>query len=221
MYVGRSINPAGRLRKMQKIKQCQLTQVIVKSFAVFGDAQELERRLIRELRPPWNRWVASGRGTLDHQPTTKTRRRLSASRIGNQFAAGKRWKLSDATKEKMSASKTGANHPNFGKRGFSFKETSILETDLEKSCLKWVWENYSIKSRKVNGLGFRGWPDRLFPLPNERVLWCEFKRPGHKKELTAGQKLIHRLLRKWQQRVEVADNFEAFKQIFINAYKGK
>lgn len=91
-------------------------------------------------------------------------------------------------------------------------------------------------SRKMNGLGFRSWPDRLFippPVPQKKLnfpggrnaaqqsvrrdprnaqkmqrFWVEFKREGE--EPTPAQKQIHRDLRARGEAVHVVDNFGAF-----------
>jgi hypothetical protein len=52
-----------------------------------------------------------------------------------------------------------------------------LEKTIEARVVRWAKE-HGIKTRKMNGSGFRGWPDRLFVLPKGRLLWIEFKRPG-------------------------------------------
>lgn len=65
-------------------------------------------------------------------------------------------------------------------------------------------------ARKMNGLGFRAWPDRLFiPLSKKlRSFWVEFKREGE--EPTVLQTKIHQMLRTRGERVEVIDNYDDF-----------
>lgn len=54
-----------------------------------------------------------------------------------------------------------------------------LEKQIEGKVVKWARE-HGILTRKMNGDGYRGWPDRLFVLRNGKTLWIEFKRPGGK-----------------------------------------
>lgn len=71
-------------------------------------------------------------------------------------------------------------------------------------------------ARKMNGLGFRDWPDRLF-IPRVRRpaltrFWVEFKKLGA--EPTPSQAKMHVDLRARGETVYVCDNFEAFLVIF-------
>lgn len=67
--------------------------------------------------------------------------------------------------------------------------------------------------RKMNGLGFAGWPDRMFIAPNGRVFWIEFKRPGHKP--TPIQFALHCQLRGRKHDVAVIDDVEEGKQFVL------
>lgn len=61
------------------------------------------------------------------------------------------------------------------------------EASIEDACVRYVTERGWL-ARKMNGLGFRSWPDRLMIPPRTRScgpIWVEFKRPG--KELTVAQ----------------------------------
>lgn len=76
-------------------------------------------------------------------------------------------------------------------------------------------------ARKMNGLGYRSWPDRLF-IPRVRAshelldtLWVEFKRRGE--DPTPLQAAMHRDLRQRGQLVVVVDAFEDFQKIFDEA----
>jgi hypothetical protein len=56
------------------------------------------------------------------------------------------------------------------------------------------------EARKMNGLGYMSWPDRLVLRPGvERALWVEFKREGE--DLTPSQKDMHKKLKRLGQRV--------------------
>lgn len=59
-------------------------------------------------------------------------------------------------------------------------------------------------ARKMNGLGFSGWPDRLFITPTGNVFWVEFKRPGN--VLSAGQETVIGDLTKRGHMVYIVDN---------------
>ena len=68
-------------------------------------------------------------------------------------------------------------------------------------------------SRKMNGLGFRDWPDRLFVRPPgpsgfRRPIWVEFKRAGGRP--TDAQAHLHAELRRRGDRVEVIDDRRRF-----------
>lgn len=77
-------------------------------------------------------------------------------------------------------------------------------------------------SRKMNGLGFNSWPDRLFiPRVDKhkklrhtpmRAFWVEFKRPGE--EPTPAQWRMIKDLRKRGEIVYVIDNVEGFRRVF-------
>ncbi len=51
------------------------------------------------------------------------------------------------------------------------------EASIEQKVVDWAKER-GCRSRKMNGLGFRSWPDRLFVIPGRGTAWVEFKRPG-------------------------------------------
>lgn len=102
------------------------------------------------------------------------------------------------------------------------------EKSIEQACVKMAkaknWE-----SRKMNGLGFRDWPDRLFipppfknfrstygfgasrVLPKGERFWVEFKRKG--KEPTPSQWKRINDLRARGECVNVIDNVEIFKEV--------
>lgn len=48
-------------------------------------------------------------------------------------------------------------------------------------------------TRKMNGMGFNDWPDRMIVGDKGRVAWVEFKRPGE--EPTENQSDLHTMLR--------------------------
>jgi len=71
---------------------------------------------------------------------------------------------------------------------------------MAKRELERTIENYVVKkskllgyiNRKMNGLGFRAWPDRLFIHWSKVSVWIEFKRPGE--DLTPDQAHLHKQL---------------------------
>jgi hypothetical protein len=62
-----------------------------------------------------------------------------------------------------------------------------LESDVEAKVVKYA-KSRGCLERKMNGPGYRGWPDRLFGY-NGKIIWVEFKRPG--KEPTNLQDYVH------------------------------
>jgi hypothetical protein len=90
-----------------------------------------------------------------------------------------------------------------------------LEKSVEEPC-RLAAQSAGWVSRKMNGFGFRSWPDRLF-LPPEVPLgrrssasrfWVEFKRPGE--DATAEQARIHKSLRLRGESVYVCHSKEEF-----------
>lgn len=80
----------------------------------------------------------------------------------------------------------------------------ILEYQhVEKPVLDWC-KRHGVLQRKMNGLGFRGWPDRMFLIDKVLTLFIEFKVPGgHCTEL---QLHIHKQLQELGYPVHVFDN---------------
>jgi len=91
----------------------------------------------------------------------------------------------------------------------------VLEARAVKRAKERGW-----LARKMNGLGYMAWPDRLFipkPLSKRhhsrvRPFWVEFKRRGEK--ATPLQARLHRELTKRGELVYVIDTFEDFCEIF-------
>ena len=89
----------------------------------------------------------------------------------------------------------------------------ILEVrDVENPVVRW-WKSLGLlPSRKMNGLGYRSWPDRIFPIPGGRPFWIEFKKPGA--EPTPLQENFHKLMREQGYDIEVhSDKKEAIAAI--------
>lgn len=64
--------------------------------------------------------------------------------------------------------------------------------------------------RKMNGLGFRDWPDRLF-IGKGVIFWIEYKVRG--KGPTPNQAKLHEVLRGWGQHVYVVDDKNVGREI--------
>lgn len=86
----------------------------------------------------------------------------------------------------------------------------MLEKDIEARVVKYAKIN-GILVRKMNGNGFRGWPDRLFILPNRDVFWIEFKTP--KGSLSPSQEVVIGDLTDIRHDVYVCDDVEKGKAI--------
>lgn len=78
----------------------------------------------------------------------------------------------------------------------------ILERTIEASVVGHA-KALGMIARKMDGLGFIGWPDRMF-LYVGSVLFIEFKRPGEKP--TPAQEALHTLLRAHGFAVRVCDD---------------
>jgi hypothetical protein len=53
----------------------------------------------------------------------------------------------------------------------------VLERDIENKFVKEV-KKLGCKTRKLNGMGYKSWPDRLILCPGGAILFIEFKKPG-------------------------------------------
>lgn len=93
------------------------------------------------------------------------------------------------------------------------KKREQLEGSIEESCRTYAKER-GWDSRKMNGLGFRDWPDRLFIPPVVRrrrqrsSFWVEFKKPGEVPTPSQATKIA--LLRARGEEVYVLDNRDDF-----------
>ena len=79
-----------------------------------------------------------------------------------------------------------------------------LEADVEKKVCGYA-DRIKLIHIKLNVLGRRGWPDRLFLPPGGRPIFIEFKRPGENPEPL--QEYRHEILRAAGYRVFVVDNY--------------
>lgn len=91
---------------------------------------------------------------------------------------------------------------------FQFAERwplSILEKKHERDVVKW-WRQLGLRQAKLNLMGQKGWPDRLFVVPNYGVIFIEFKREGEKPEPL--QDRIIKSLREAKQEVHVCFTYD-------------
>jgi hypothetical protein len=82
-----------------------------------------------------------------------------------------------------------------------------LEKGIEQAALRKIKKRWPrVQIRKLNGFGFRSWPDRMFFFPQGVLVLMEFKRPGE--YLTPAQSYITSQLRNLGYHVYVCDNAE-------------
>lgn len=90
-----------------------------------------------------------------------------------------------------------------GKRELKVKRWRKREKSTENAVVRYVKAEWGILSRKMNGMGFNSWPDRMFMLPLA-PFFIEFKREGEVP--TPLQTDTHTWLRSLGYEVEVHDN---------------
>lgn len=79
----------------------------------------------------------------------------------------------------------------------------MLESAIEQPVVRWA-RSIGILVTKLQGIGNRSFPDRIFWIPGGRPLLIEFKAPG--KKPTCLQKLTIERLRQAGYAVEVCDS---------------
>lgn len=85
------------------------------------------------------------------------------------------------------------------------------EASIERACVDFA-KRRGWLVRKMNGMGYRSWPDRLFIGSRDaRNFWVEFKRPD--KAPTPGQWKIINALTARGEIVHVIDDVDAFKRM--------
>lgn len=85
------------------------------------------------------------------------------------------------------------------------KTIQPLEKTIEAKVVKWA-KSKDFMVYKMNGMGTRSWPDRLFIAPNGTHIYIEFKRLGG--VLSAGQEDMIEQLTKQHCHVFVYYNSE-------------
>ncbi len=85
-----------------------------------------------------------------------------------------------------------------------------LEKVIEKTVVRYAQSRGCIV-RKLNGMGARSWPDRMFLGPHGRVLFIEFKREGG--EATKLQHHFHTQMSILGHLVAVIDDVEVGKAL--------
>jgi hypothetical protein len=95
------------------------------------------------------------------------------------------------------------------------RRTRPLERTIEAAGTRYG-KSLGFLSRKMNGLGFRSWPDRMYVGPGV-VFFLEYKRLGE--EPTPLQAWMHGVLRSAGLRVYVPDTAEDAKKILLTEAK--
>ncbi len=91
-----------------------------------------------------------------------------------------------------------------------------LESKLEKDCIEFANANRCL-FKKLQGVGWNGFPDRTLLVPGGGIYFFELKRKGKKPR--PDQLNVHRELKRYGQSVFVVDDIEDFKKIVIGILK--
>jgi hypothetical protein len=94
----------------------------------------------------------------------------------------------------------------------------MLEREVENPVNNYA-KRRGIVSRKMNGAGYRGWPDRLYITPKGRVFWIEFKAPGN--WLSPVQEVVVEILLNNNAVIYFCDSVEYGKKIIDSELRGK
>jgi hypothetical protein len=92
----------------------------------------------------------------------------------------------------------------------SWRRGKPLEKTIEKKAVLYA-RSLKLVALKLNILGYRGWPDRMFLGENRCIFFIEFKRPGNVP--TELQSQIHKLLKRWGFSIYVVDGTEEAKRV--------
>lgn len=93
-----------------------------------------------------------------------------------------------------------------------------LEKSIEGAVVRYAKDKYKGESVKLNGIGKRSHPDRMFLGPYRTVLFIEFKREGE--EPTPLQRHLHkRWWRMFQHKVHVCDDVVQGKKLIDEFYR--
>ena len=87
------------------------------------------------------------------------------------------------------------------------KSNTELESSVEKKVVAWAKRNDYL-CRKMNGMGYNGWPDRLLISKSGTIIWVELKRTTGK--LSELQERLIDTLRNYGQNVIIAYGYEDF-----------
>ena len=93
----------------------------------------------------------------------------------------------------------------------------MKESNIEGKVVRYA-NSRGVLSLKLNVVGNRGWPDRLF-IFNNRVMFIEFKTPTGR--LSEMQKHIHRLLEKQNIIVAVCSSVEVARSMLDMYFFGE
>lgn len=97
----------------------------------------------------------------------------------------------------------------------------MLERDVEAAFVRRLKKELGLTSAKLKAISNAGWPDRMVPLPNGRVIFIEFKAPGKEYNLSEHQKIVIALLRSYGIPVLVSSKAnEAIEFVIRNMQNG-
>lgn len=94
-----------------------------------------------------------------------------------------------------------------------------LEKATEDKSRLYALENYHVKSIKLNLMGNRSWPDRIFLLHHAPAWWVEFKRIGEKP--TPIQQYTNEYLRSIGYDASIIYTYEEFVTEFHRRHRAK
>jgi hypothetical protein len=92
-----------------------------------------------------------------------------------------------------------------------------MESDIEQACVDLAEQHLGAVSFKLDKIPGRGQTDRLFLLPDAKVLIIEFKRPGEK--VTRQQRARHKHIGFLGFAVHRVDSVDQFREILWDTLK--
>lgn len=98
------------------------------------------------------------------------------------------------------------------------RESEVREIDIEKAFCDYA-KSKGCRALKLIENGKRGFPDRSILCPGGRIFYIEFKRPGKKHEVSAGQIKTMSVLESLGFECHVCDDLDEAKNI-LNVFLG-
>ena len=97
----------------------------------------------------------------------------------------------------------------------------MLESEVESAFVRKLKRELGLTSAKLKAIANAGWPDRMVPLPNGKVVFIEFKALGKERNLSEHQKAVISTLRGYSIPVLVSSNAkEAIEFVMRNMQNG-